>query len=148
MGRYLAIDYGRKRIGLAWGDPTFAVAVARPPIVCGPAVDFWAALGAVVREGEIVAFVVGLPLDHNGGEGDWAREVQAFGERLREHFSLPVHFSDERLTSYQVDRDRPAGRNPLAKLLLRRRSGKDDSRAAALLLQDFFEEQRMAKGLR
>jgi putative Holliday junction resolvase len=142
--RYLAIDYGQKRVGLAWGDGNLAVALVQPAIVCGFGVNFWVALESVVLEKKIDAFVLGLPLTENGDETAWTGQVRAFGERLQSHFSLPVHFSDERLTSYQLSRDRPAG-CPWPTHMRQRENGRDDSRAAALILQDFFEEQRMQR---
>jgi putative Holliday junction resolvase len=142
MVRYLGIDYGRRRIGLSLGDSETALATPCCPIIRGQGGKFLDTLGRLIREKNISALVVGLPLAMDGTATAQTREVESFAMRLRERFSLPVHFSDERLTSYQVDQDMAEwGRRPkLCQLPRHRRRGSDDSRAATLLLQDFFNE--------
>jgi putative Holliday junction resolvase len=142
MARYLGIDDGRRRVGLSLGDSETALATPHPPILRGPRDGLWPALCRLISRENISAIVVGLPLAMDGTASALTREVESFAERLRRHFPIPVHFSDERLTSYQVDRDLAEwGRRPKLRQLLRhRRRGFDDSRAATLLLQDFFNE--------
>jgi putative Holliday junction resolvase len=72
----------------------------------------------------------------DGTAGFKAKEVDAFAERLRAEFKLPVHLVDERLTSYEAE-------STIAKSKRRsvRASGVIDSRAATLILQDFLNQQ-------
>jgi putative Holliday junction resolvase len=142
MARFLAIDYGKRRIGLARGESALPIAVPRPPLLVKANGSPWEALGRTIREERIDALVVGLPLAMDGTKTRWTEEVEAFAAQLHTRFSLPVHLSDERLTSYQVDEDLLAlGMRPkLSRAIGHRRTGRDDSRAAALLLQDFFNE--------
>jgi putative Holliday junction resolvase len=142
--KYLGIDYGKRRIGISYGDGELGVAVPIGPILLQRGRgSLWEQLERVVEERRVDAFVLGLPLTADGGKTLWTVEVESFGHRLGEHFGKPVHFSDECLTSYQVDRDlADGGQGPgRGQWMAHRRSGKDDSRAAALLLQDFFNEQ-------
>ena len=82
-GRVLAVDWGRKRFGVALSDPGQLIAQPlttlarregqRPPI---------AALLDLIRTHEVTALVVGLPLSLAGEEGEAAAEVRAFGDAL------------------------------------------------------------------
>ena len=83
--------------------------------------------------------VVGYPFNMDGSAGFKAREVDAFAARLRAELGLPVHFVDERLTTYEAE---ATIAKPRRRAL--RRSGIVDSRAATLILQDFFEQRRPA----
>jgi putative Holliday junction resolvase len=131
--RFLGIDHGSRRIGLAFGDE-IGVATPLPAITLADPARQWAAIAAVVGERRISEMVVGHPLNMDGTSGEKAREVEAFAERLRSEFGLPVHLVDERLTSYEAESTIPPSRRRAL-----RRSGLVDSRAATLILQDFLD---------
>jgi putative holliday junction resolvase len=132
LGRYLALDYGQKRVGLAISDELGIIASPagfiarragrRPPIA------------EIVRRAEALeakGFVVGLPLDGNGDETDWTREVRAVGAELEKRTGLPVRYLDERYTTAASLRAvREMGGST------RGRRGDVDSMAAAILLQN------------
>lgn len=136
MSRVLAFDYGSKRIGLALSDPTRTIASPlatlsrragkRPP---------WPEIRRVVEENEVAEFVVGLPLDLRGEEGEWAGEVRAFGAELVRRFERPVHWVDERMSSVGAER---VVRSLGLKRNEREQKGRIDAAAAALLLQVFL----------
>lgn len=133
--RYLGIDYGAKRVGLAFGDD---VGVATPlPAVLEPAGEArWAKLAEVVKARRATEFVVGYPYNMDGSVGFKAKEVDAFVAELRARFGLPVHLVDETLTSYAAEdsikkKDRRGVRD----------SGLIDSRAATIILQDFLDQK-------
>lgn len=130
--RCLGIDYGARRIGLSYGDQ-LGVATPLPAITEADPVARFAALEAMVAQRRITDIVIGHPLNMDDSVGPKAREVEAFAVRLREHFGLPVHLIDERLTSYEAE-------STIAKTKRRalRGSGIIDSRAATLILQDFL----------
>ncbi len=131
LGRYLAVDYGQKRVGLAISDPLGIIASPsgfiarragkRPPVA------------EIIRRAEALeakGFVIGLPLDGNGNETDWTREVRAVGAALEKRTGLPVRFLDERYTtSASLRAVREMGGST------RGRKGDVDSMAAAILLQ-------------
>lgn len=133
--RCLGIDYGAKRVGLAYGDD-IGVATPLPALVDADPAKRWTSLCEVVRQRRITDIVIGLPLNMDDSLGFKAKEVQAFAEKLRVAVNLPVHFVDERLTSYEAE-------SSIAKNKRRdvRASGIVDSRAAALILQDFLNTQ-------
>jgi putative Holliday junction resolvase len=131
LGRYLAVDYGQKRVGLAISDPLGIIASPsgfiarragkRPPVA------------EIIRRAEALeakGFVMGLPLDGNGNETDLTREVRAVGAELEKRTGLPVRFLDERYTTAASLRAvREMGGST------RGRKGDVDSMAAAILLQ-------------
>lgn len=132
--RYLCIDLGEKRTGIATGDDVTRtvspIAVLRLPH--GPVLA--AALRALIREHEPHGIVIGLPLNMDGSENESTRRVRAFGEELAASTGLPVHYQDERLTSYAADQKMArTGKTHKQKKLLR------DALAAAEILRDFFE---------
>lgn len=133
--RYLGIDYGAKRVGLAFGDD---VGVATPlPAVLEPAGEArWAKIGEVLKARRATEFVVGYPFNMDGSVGFKAKEVDAFVAELKARFGLPVHLVDETLTSYAAEssikkKDRRGVRD----------SGLIDSRAATIILQDFLDQR-------
>jgi putative Holliday junction resolvase len=134
--RCLGIDYGTRRWGLAFGDD-LGVATPLPALVEKDVARRWASLGAVVRIRGITDLVVGYPLNMDGTVGPKAKETDAFAGRLRAEFSIPVHWVDERLTSYEAEEPSPK-KNRRAM----RYSGVVDSRAATLILQDYLGQVR------
>lgn len=135
MTRYLGIDYGTKRIGLAFGDEV-GVATPLPAVLEATGEARWAKLGEVIRARRATDLVVGYPFNMDGSAGFKAKEVDAFVTELKTRFGLPVHLVDETLTSYAAEssirkKDRRAVRD----------SGLIDSRAATIILQDFLDQK-------
>jgi putative Holliday junction resolvase len=131
--RYLAVDVGDKRTGLAAGDdvvrlvqPVEVIQVPRGPALL-------AALARAVERHGPDALVVGLPLNMDGSEGGAAKSVREFGALLAERTRLPVHYQDERLTSFEADeRMARSGRTHREKRELR------DALAACAILEGFL----------
>ncbi|MDX2016670.1 MAG: Holliday junction resolvase RuvX [Planctomycetota bacterium] len=106
--RYLAIDLGDKRTGLALGDDQTRLVtpldVLEVPISADEGQQLLRALtraidvhvGLSPRAAELV---VGLPLNMDGTEGPRAKGVRAFAERIRAATGMTIHLHDERLTS-------------------------------------------------
>lgn len=133
--RCLGIDYGTRRIGLAFGDD-LGVATPLPALVDADATKRWAGLLDAIRARRATDLVLGLPLNMDDSAGPKAKEAEALAEKLRREVGLPVHLVDERLTSY-------AAEETIAKHKRRevRASGLIDSRAATLILQDFLNQR-------
>lgn len=144
MTRWLGIDLGEKRVGLAIADGAPADAVARPleTLRRGRDLAADAALLALVIERErIDEVVVGLPLDVSGDEGPQAALTRAWGEAMAVEVGLPVGFRDERLTSHLAEsrlgpmkRGRSGG--PPSKTQRDAYRARVDREAAAIILQD------------
>ncbi len=133
--RFLGIDYGSRRIGLAYGDD-LGIATPMPALTDAEPKKRREALALVVKQRRITELVLGFPYNMDGSVGFKAKEVEGFAESLKREFGLPVHFIDERLTSHMAE----AGMNQ-KQLREIRSQGIVDSRAAAIILQDFLDQR-------
>jgi putative Holliday junction resolvase len=134
---YLGIDWGEKRIGLAFAD-TIGIALPLPAAVAASKQARMQQIEDAIKERRADALVVGYPYNMDGSIGFKAKEVDVFIEALEKRFRMPVYRVDERLSSHSVEQGlRGQKKKP------DRRSGEIDSRAAALILQDFIEERRL-----
>ena len=133
MPNYLGIDYGTKRIGLAWADELLISlpAGAIPGVECE---GFWEALSEEIKQRSISELVVGYPVHMDGKVGKRAEEVDRFIDELEKHFQLPVHRVDERLTS-EAARQTVGGKTTTKGA---DKTGRIDSTAACLILRDFL----------
>jgi putative Holliday junction resolvase len=135
--RYLCIDLGDKRTGIAMGDDETGL-ISPIEVIVMPRGE--AQLNAVLKsidQQRPGAIVLGLPLNMDGTEGRAAKSVREFAAQLGTKTKLPIHFQDERLTSYAADqRMSQSGRTHKQKKELR------DALAAAEILRDFFDAAR------
>lgn len=133
--RWLGIDYGTKRVGLAYGDEV-GVATPLPALIDADETVRWTKLGEVVKQRRITGLVLGYPYNLDGSVGFKAKEVDAYAAKLKTQFGLPLHLVDETLTSAEAE-------SSIAKKDRRgvRGSGLVDSRAACLILQDFLDQK-------
>jgi putative Holliday junction resolvase len=131
LARYLSVDYGEKRVGLAISDELGMI--ASPAGFIARRAGKRAPLAEIIRRAEALearGFVVGLPLDGEGNETEWTAEVRRVGAELEKRTGLPVRFLDERYTtaaSLRAIREMEGS--------TRGRKGDVDSMAAAILLQ-------------
>jgi putative pre-16S rRNA nuclease len=135
MPRYMAIDFGLKRIGLAVGDDVLRLA---SPLTTVAASGRWEEdVAAIIDEANDYAvdeFVVGLPLNMDDTEGPQAKLTRRFGDAIGKHSGNPVHYFDERLSSLTADDLlRPA------ELTNKKHKSKRDRVAAQVILQDFLD---------
>jgi len=131
--RYLAIDLGDKRTGLAVGDDETGIAspVAGLPIAPGAALV--RTILRAIEEHAPDALVLGLPLNMDGSEGPRARRTRAFGAELEAAIDRPLYYQDERLTSFAAEqRLAGSGRTHKQKKKVR------DALAAAEILEDYM----------
>lgn len=128
----LGIDYGRKRMGLSYGDD-LGVAVPLDPIEVDISSDAWVKqLREIVVRKKIECIVVGYPYNMDGSIGSRAKEVDHFIGRVEQAFALRVFKVDERLSTYEVQDPKSKNKD---------KSGKTDSKAAAVILQDFLDHR-------
>ncbi len=147
----MAIDYGRKRIGLAVADEDGGVARPLATIERKNRRQDMRRLKEIVREQRIKTIVVGHPLRLDGTRGEMAEETERFAERLRKQIGVPVELVDERLTSWQAEQllaEREGSRNlsvtkRAEKGRKRKARGHDvDAVAAAVILRDYLERKK------
>jgi putative Holliday junction resolvase len=133
--RYLAIDYGAKRTGLAVCDA--GERVVSPLAVLQGQKGLIEKIRQVVAAENVEAIVLGLPLNMDGSEGPQAQRVRTFAGQLQRQVGVPVHFQDERLSSFGAE-------EKLQEIGLRRgkRQTRLDALAAAEILETFLEGQK------
>jgi putative Holliday junction resolvase len=135
--RLAAVDYGRKRVGLAVCDP-LGIAVRGLPTVFAAAseADTVAAVAkALAAEGGVERVVVGLPLHADGRESDTSRDARRFGDALGKALARDVVFFDEGLTSWEAEEETKARGKGLREA---RRSGEVDRAAAVAILRSYL----------
>ncbi len=134
MKRWLSLDLGRVRIGVALSDPLGLT--AQPLMVLkseGTQKDI-IAIGQLVDEKQVTQIIVGLPFNMDGTESATTQKVRDFTAKLADRLNVPVFFVDERLTSKQAERAMIEGGARREK-----RKEKIDQVAAALILQSALE---------
>lgn len=137
-GRILAIDYGRRRIGLAVSDALGLVARPLGTLQRTNRRDDLRRLRQVVRQHEIRRIVVGHPLHLDGTASEMAAEAARFAKRVEKQLGVPVELVDERLSSWEAEQMLAAGR-----IAPRKRAAELDQVAAAVILRDYLEHKRL-----
>ncbi len=141
---FLGLDYGTKRWGLSFGDE-LGLAVPLAAAVAPEAEQRFAQVAREITMRKIAELVVGYPYNMDGTAGFKAREVDAFIAELERRFKLPVHRTDERLTSHEASSQTRAKRSKRPRTAAAHRAaratGELDSRAATIILQDFLDSR-------
>ena len=136
--RILAIDYGRKRIGLALSDELGLTARPLAVLIRKNRETDMKRLREVCTENSVGHIIVGHPLHITGQAGEMAAETTRFAARLERASGIPTEMVDERLTSWQ------ARQTVLETKRRGRASDPVDDVAAAVLLRDYLERRREA----
>ena len=139
MGRLLAIDYGRKRTGIAVSDPLQLIANGLTTVATHELTDF---LKDYVGREAVDEIIVGLPVQTNGQASENQQRVRQVVARLRKLMpDVPVVFYDERFTSVLAPRAMIDGG-------LRQKQRRDkalvDTISATIILQSYMEHRRLA----
>ncbi len=132
--RYLAIDHGTKRTGLAICDA--GEVMASPLCVLRGHKHILQKIAQIIASEEVGAIVVGLPLNMDGSEGPQAKKAKAFAEQLQQHVRIPVYLQDERLSSFGAREKLEATDLPKGK-----KRGLIDAVAAAEILESFLDQK-------
>ncbi len=134
--RYIGIDHGTKRIGLAVSDPVGSIASPLTTITAPPGVDAQVrqTIDAVSDQFDIDEWVVGHPLNMDGSEGQQAKISSRFAALLATATGDPVHLWDERLSSAQADVYLAEGG-----LTSKKKKARRDMLAAQIILQSFLD---------
>lgn len=135
--RKMGIDYGDKRIGIAFTDPL--------NIICSPYEvyknvgedDALRHIDKLIKDFNVDEVAMGLPLNMDGSEGERAIKHREFGEKISSFSGVKVHFIDERLTSAEAEEF-------LIESGVRREKRKEiiDKIAAQIILQTFMNTKK------
>lgn len=135
IGRILAIDWGRRRIGLALSDELGLTVRGLPTLERKNKATDLEAIERIVSENDVRLLVVGAPLHLDGSAGKSVGQAEQFGRTVAKRCRVPLELFDERLTSVEAEsRLRERGG--------RRRSKADVDRVAAALILEGYLAQR------
>lgn len=138
MGRILAIDYGRKRVGIAVTDPLKIIANGLTTVKSCDVLKF---LSDYLSKETVELIVVGLPKTMNNEESDSMQYIKPFVEKLKkQHPNVPVEMYDERFTSVLAHKAMLEGG---LKKKERQNKALVDEISATIILQSFMESNRM-----
>ncbi len=132
--RWLGLDYGDRRIGVALSDELGWTAQGLEVIENRTEEAVLARIAQLVSENQVGEIVVGLPKNMNGTIGPKGELCQTFAERLREQLGLPIHLWDERLTTVSAQRTLLE-----ADVSRKKRKQVIDKMAAAIILQNYLD---------
>lgn len=132
----VAIDYGKRHLGIAASDPSGLLVYPAGVIQRRSLERDLASLTARLRELEANRIILGWPLKMDGSVGDAARAVEQFAQHLRGATGLDVELHDERLSTWEAE-------VRLKNLPTHRRRGHAvDAAAAVIILERWLETQR------
>lgn len=139
-GRVLALDLGKKRIGLAISDELGITAQGLDTLQRTNIRADLQALANIAQERAVTLFLMGNPLHMSGQESRQAQYTQDFAARLQEWTGLPVEFWDERWTSVQAERVlKESG------ISIEKRARAVDRLAAVILLESYLDARGWAQ---
>ena len=125
--RYLGIDYGEKRVGLAISDET--VSFAMPYSVIPNDKNLISTVSKICKEKEVGAVVVGESKNFEGGDNPIMVQIKKFVHELEKKTGLQIFMEQEFLTS--AESERIQGKNEM-----------NDASAAAIILRSFIERKQ------
>ena len=137
--RYLGLDLGSKRIGVALSDTTMTIASIYKTIYFNNE-DYYSTIyeiEKIVRENDVKKIILGFPKNMNNTLGERAMVTTEYQKKLEESLNIPVILFDERLTSVisnsvLIDAD----------MSRKKRKKKVDGLAAQIILQDYLNKER------
>lgn len=122
----LAIDYGKKRLGLAWAQSGIDVILPFGIVDASVALK---EIPHIVKTEKIDTVVVGLPIGLDGNENDNTVRVREFASQLKKITAVAIDFCDERYSSHAADRFGADGASR-------------DEKAAMIILQGYLEKKK------
>src|SRR5574344_1659948 len=136
MGRILAIDYGRKRCGIAVTDPLQLISTGLTTVSSSELLNF---IVQYIQTEKVERFVVGLPKQMNNELSESMKYIEPFVQRLKRAFpDIPVEYYDERFTSKLAHRAMIDGG---LKKTARQNKALVDEISAVIILQSYMESK-------
>lgn len=128
----LAIDYGTKRIGLAWSDTTFGAVLPYGLIEQESKAGKIKELGKLINSEKIDLLVVGFPTSLNGAENKNTERIKGFIFELQKNISIPIEYYDERFSSQAADAMGEGGASR-------------DEKSAMVILEGYLQSKKRKK---
>lgn len=135
MARVLAIDYGKKRTGIAVTDPMQIIASPLTTVETKNLYDF---IKEYLSQNEVEKIVVGMPLQMNGQPSESFKYIEPFVNRLRNSLSIEIVYHDERFTSKMALQVMITGGTKKSD---RREKGNLDKISASIILESYLNSR-------
>lgn len=135
--KYLGIDFGTKRIGLAVSDDEGTIAFPFETILNTSETSN--TIMAIVKDKHITEIVIGIPTTDDGEETSATNGAHAFAEVLAEKCNVPIHKIDERFTSHAIFQESVGKEMHHARKTKMKKPTDVDAQAAALILQRYLD---------
>ncbi|MFB6225719.1 MAG: Holliday junction resolvase RuvX [Candidatus Paceibacteria bacterium] len=101
--KYLGIDYGEKKVGLALADEELEIATPFKTITAETTTEKIEQISSIIENQDITQIVIGLPLSTQGEETSKSKEVRGFTNQLKKEVEADFEFVDERFSSQEAD---------------------------------------------
>ena len=145
--RFLGIDYGTKRIGVAISDENGSLAFPKEIILNDS--NTFKNFGEIIKNEKISEIVVGESVDFSGQLNALSARIEIFISELEKNFKLPIHKQKEFLTSVEARRStdgkRELNQSQAHSKLKDKKRGRVDASAAALILQRYLDRKSRQK---
>ena len=133
--RKMGLDYGKARVGVAFSDLSSTIASADHIYKTKSLEEDLDYFANLIKEKSVNFVVFGLPLQTDGTEGEMAKVVRDFAEKLSEKTGVSVAFQDERYTSFEAEEYLKE-----AKIKWEKRKELLDKVSAQIILQNYLDE--------
>jgi len=134
MPRVMALDLGRKRVGVAFSDETAFMCIDALAFVVRDDRDLIKQIEKLVDERDVAEIVVGYPINLKGERTETTRWAERIYYLLKERYHFPVNLLDERMTTALAERFVPRNER-------KKDRSKVDAVAASLLLADYLRRR-------
>jgi putative Holliday junction resolvase len=127
----MAVDYGKKRVGIALTDPSGIISQPFLTIQVKSQKSLLKKIITIINENSVGLVIIGNPLSHKGKATEMSSEIERFVKRLKEKTDIEIKLWDERFTSQYAA-------NMLKTMNIKRKSGDVDQIAASIMLDEFL----------
>ena len=135
--RFMGLDYGNSRIGIAFSDFTATIATADSIYKSRGQEEDLNYLSSYAKENDVSGIVLGLPFNADGTESEMSLKVKDFGRALEDYSQIKVFYQDERYTSFEAEEYlKEAG------LKWEDRKKLLDKVSAQIILQNYLDENK------
>ncbi len=138
MMRYLGIDFGTKRLGLAVSDELGIIAGKYGTIERKGTKTDVERLKGIIEQEKIQKVIIGYPKNMDGSSGDTARKVEDFVSNIKRQINIPIETWDERLSSVSAEKLLIQG-----EVKRRKRKKVIDQLSAVIILQNYLDYQNL-----
>lgn len=138
MSRILAIDYGKRRVGVAVTDPLQIICTGLPTV---PNKDIFTFINNYLASEEVESFVIGESKNLNNTKSQVADDIESFAKKLEKRYPhIPIHWVDERFTSKMAKQSMLMSGMKKKK---RRQKEFVDEISATIILQTYMEKTQL-----